>query len=120
MVITLNDKTKLDIMYIGLSDDANNLVISLSGDFANAKEIFKNTEKTSVITTDNAEYCGYTILKSISACNDGVSDKDEIRVELEYNGLSKEVDRLKSEIENLQSGILELTDLLLESGEKAE
>lgn len=120
MVITLNDKTTLDIMYIGLSDDANNLVISLSDNFANTKEIFKNAEKTSVITTDNAEYCGYTILKSVSACNDGVSDKDEIRVELEYNGLSKEVDSLKSEIENLQSGILELTDLLLESGEKAE
>ena len=116
MVITLNDKTTLDIMYIGLSDDANNLVISLSGDFANAKEIFKNAEKTSVITTDNAEYCGYTVLKSVSACNDGVSEKDEIRVELEYNGLSKEVERLKSEIENLQSGILELSDLLLENG----
>lgn len=108
MVITLNDKTTLDIMYIGLSDDANNLVFSLSGDYANTKEIFKNAEKTSVITTDNAEYCGYTILKSISACNDGVSDKDEIRVELEYNGLSKEVDDLKKEIATLEETLLEI------------
>lgn len=108
MVITLNDKTTLDIMYIGLSDDENNLVISLSGDYANAKEIFKNTEKTSVITTDNAEYCGYTVLKSVSACNDGVSEKDEIRVELEYNGLSKEVDDLKKEIATLEETLLEI------------
>lgn len=108
MVITLNDKTTLDIMYIGLSDDANNLVISLSGDYANAKEIFKNAEKTSVITTDNAEYCGYTVLKSVSACNDGVSEKDEIRVELEYNGLSKEVDDLKKEIATLEETLLEI------------
>ena len=115
MVITFSDKTTIDVQSIILSDDSNILVVNLSDNFANAKEIFKNTEKISKITTENAEYCGYTILKSISAFYDGVDDNEEIRVELEYNGLSKEVDSLKAEIENLQSGILELADLLLES-----
>lgn len=115
MVITFSDETTIEVQSVILSDDSNILVVNLSDSFANAKEIFKNAEKISTIATDNAEYCGYTILKSISAFYDGTEDTEEIRVELEYNGLSKEVDNLKSEIENLQSGILELTDLLLES-----
>ena len=120
MVITLQDGTTLDVNSVNLTESANDLIITLSSSFANAKEIFKNTEKISTISTDNAEYCGYTILKSISAFYDGTEDTEEIRVELEYNGLSKEVDNLKSEIENLQSGILELSDLLLESEETEE
>ena len=115
MEITFSDNTTLEVRNISLSEDTNNLIIVLSDNYTNAKEIFKNAEKISTIATDNAEYCGYTILKSISAFYDGTEDTEEIRVELEYNGLSKEVDSLKLEIENLQSGILELSDLLLES-----
>ncbi len=115
MVIIFSDETTLDVDNIFLTEDENTLLIGLSGDFAKVKEIFKNTEKISTISADNAEYCGYTILKTISVYYDGIDDSAQIRVELEYNGLSKQVDALKSEIENLQSGILELTDLLLES-----
>ena len=115
MVIIFSDETILDVDNIFLTEGENNLIIGLSGDFANIKEIFKNTEKISTISVDKAEYCGYTVLKSITSFYDGIDDVTQIRVELEYNGLSRQVDTLKSEIENLQSGILELADLLLES-----
>lgn len=113
------DGTELQEQNITLTENHNIISISLvTASVDKLKEIFSNKDKTARIETDKAVYEGYTNLKTMEFY---LEDENYVgTIELEYNGLSKEVDRLKSEIENLQSGILELTDLLLESGEKAE
>lgn len=114
MEITFSDNSILEVRNINFTEDANNLIIVLSNDFTKVKEIFKNAEKISTISTDNAEYCGYTILKSISDFYDGTDDTEEIRVELEYNGLSKQIDDLKTENKSAQNTINMLIDCIME------
>lgn len=109
------DGTELQEQNITLTDNHNIISISLiTASVDELKDIFSSKEKTARIETDKAVYEGYTNLKSMEFY---LEDENYVgTIELEYSGLSKEVDRLKSEIENLQSGILELTDLLLENG----
>ncbi len=114
MIITFADGTTLEGKSVNLTDDSHFLIITLTSDYEKSKETFKNEGKISTITTDDSEFNGYTILKSIMSTYDGIEDSEEIRVELEYSGLSAEIDSLKTQLEDANSQVEMLTACILE------
>lgn len=99
---------------VSVSDDLNKINILVQISYDKAKELFANMEDDTIIETDNSTYVGYTKLKSINTFFNGDSETEETVVELEYNGLSKMVDDLKSEISTLEESLLELGKMVYE------
>ena len=99
---------------VSVSDDLNKLIIVAQISYDKAKELFANMGDDTIIETDNSTYVGFTKLKSINTYFESATEMEESHIELEYNGLSKMVDDLKSEIATLEESLLELGKMVYE------
>ena len=115
MLLNNNIEIKTDSVRLD-EQDYNVLNIQLyTDDYTSTLSIFKNKDNLSVITDGDNEYVGYTNIRFFQGIEqDNIT---VINVSLVYEGLNKEIDALKEQLEESNNQISMLTDCLLEMSE---
>ena len=111
------DGTVIDVVEIKLNElDTNVLELCLNtDDYTNVLAIFKDKDKISTLIEGDNTYIGYTNIRFFQGIEqDGYT---EVKISLVYEGLNKEIDALKEQLEESNNQISMLTDCLLEMSE---
>lgn len=112
------DGTTVDAVEIKLNEfDTNILDICLkTSDYTSILTTFKDKDKIRTIVDGDNTYVGYTNIRFFQGIEqDGIT---EINVSLVYEGLNKEIDALKEQLEVSNNHISMLTDCLLEMSDE--
>lgn len=114
MTLTFTNGQKVDICNLD-NTDKQVLYLELDTcDYDNIKNVFLDSSNLELLKTDTDEYHGYTKLRSITSEYTTVDNITHCHIILEYNGLSKELDDLKTENESAQNTINMLIDCIME------
>ena len=114
MTLTFTNGQKVDICNLD-NTDKQVLYLELDTcDYDNIKNAFLDSSNLELLKTDTDEYHGYTKLRSITSEYTTVDNITHCHIILEYNGLSKELDDLKTENESAQNTINMLIDCIME------
>ena len=116
--MTFTDGTTIDAVEIELNEfDTNVLDICLkTNDYTSVLTTFKDKDKIRTIIDGDNTYVGYTNIRFFQGIEqDGIT---EINISLVYEGLNKEIDTLKEQLEVSNNHISMLTDCLLEMSDE--
>lgn len=116
--MVLADGTVIEHKNINISELNSNIVdiVFVTDDYTKCRNLFKNKDAIYKIVDGENEYIGFTDVRLFhgSEIEGGLT---EITVSLVYEGLSKEVDNLKSQLDSSYKEIEMLTGAIMEMSE---
>lgn len=118
--ITFADGSEVEVKRLTEESSEEALTLEFStSDYSGIRASFLDAEKTKSITTANETYKSFTKVKSITLTAEDESS-DRMRVELLLDKYESEIDSVRSMVDELQSGLLELFELVYNSTEEEQ